>query len=228
MKPSDYKDYAGTIDILSSPKINEDIDTLIKTVVSTLPMNASLLDIGGGTGSILSKILMERADVSAVMVEPSPDMFRIAEGTFLEKNADQVHLIHSTFQEAYEALPVSDGCLFCRSLYSFSGDLNDYEVLFEDISTKLSAYGHLFILEPKQYYDIASCKQQIQHNIKNTSINFEQHWPIMKMAMQRFNDGVSTGEFMLFDENKLIRLANRHGFNTKFLNDTVYVFRKSN
>ena len=57
MKPEGYSSYAGTIDVFSAPTFNKHIAHLINLISEISPQKCSLLDIGGGTGSILRTIL---------------------------------------------------------------------------------------------------------------------------------------------------------------------------
>lgn len=223
MSPSDYRVYADTIDYFSNLDLNNELKKFIRVIVDNLPESNSLLDVGGGSAYILNKILDQRGDISSILVEPSEDMFNLAT---LNRKASTL-LINKTFNDALPELPVMDNILFCRSLYSLSGNIDDYDEVFYTIAKKTNPYGYLFIMEPNSLYNVSSYKKEIIKNFKIPQRDFEYHWPIVEAAMNRFNEGVLNSEFTLFDGTKLEKIANRYNFNTKFINNTIYVFRKN-
>lgn len=223
MKPTDYTRYASSIDLLSHPDFDSNIQTLVTTVINTVPENNNLLDIGGGTGYVLRQIIEKRPDINAIMLEPSKEMFQLAH----REPPQNTQIVNLTFQEAYKQLPQADNMLFCRSLYSFSGIIEDYPAIFKNIYNKLNAFGHLFILEPGKLYDIDNYEKHAKNYLRQINKASDTHWPVIRDALTRFNKGVQNGEFVLLDTQKLTSLAHQQGFNTKFINETIHVFRKA-
>jgi SAM-dependent methyltransferase len=224
MKPDDYTTYAQTIDIFSKPSINRHIDQFINIVAEISPEDSSFLDIGGGTGYVLNRILENRIDITqAVLIEPSSEMFSLAKNN----KSKSTKLINKTFIDSLNELPSFDNILLCRSLYSFSGDIQYYEVIFKAIVSKLAPYGLIFILEPNILYNIKEYEKQLEKKEGLPRDIFIRHWPILKQALQRFNQGIENAEFTLFTKDKLLKITEQFGFSPLIINEPIYVFRKN-
>jgi len=110
MKPADYLNHAGSIDFLSSPQVNPEIDFFIELLSKSLPQAAQVADVGGGTGYILA----QRPDLTATLIEPATIMHQQAEVRLSGKAV----LINATIRSALPGLQPLDAFIFCRSLYA--------------------------------------------------------------------------------------------------------------
>ncbi|MCF6202916.1 MAG: class I SAM-dependent methyltransferase [Methylococcaceae bacterium] len=224
MNPDDYEQYALSIDFFSDPVFNESLSRYISLIVGSSPSSSKICDVGGGTGYLLNLILKQRTDLVATLIEPSKPMFYQAESSLA---STKIKLVNTTLQESISTLECQDAFLFCRSLYAFSGDISFYKALFSQLTEKLSAFGQLFIYEISAVYDIALYKKRLEKNFINKKEKFKKHWPILELALQRFNEGVENGEFTLFSRDKIESLASEAGFTLLYYSHPdLYCFRK--
>lgn len=221
MKPTDYHNYAGSIDFLSSPQINPEIDFFIELLSKSLPQAARVGDVGGGTGYILARILEQRPDLTVTLIEPTTIMYQQAEVRLSGKAV----LINATIRSALPGLQPLDAFIFCRSLYA----LDSFPSLFTALADKLTSFGQLFILEPNsRLYDIPSYHLGLERRLSPDQLKeLQRHWPVIEAALQRFNEGVQNKEFTLFQPEDLYHLADKSGFDKNFYRAPgIYGFRK--
>jgi hypothetical protein len=224
MNPDDYQQYALSIDFFSDPVFNESLSRYISLIVGSSPSASKICDVGGGTGYLLNLILKQRTDLIATLIEPSKPMFYRAESTLA---STKIKLVNTTLQESLPTLECQDAFLFCRSLYAFSGDISVYKDLFSQLTKKLSDFGQLFIYEIGSVYDIELHKKGLENKFINKKEMFNKHWPILELALQRFNEGVENGEFTLFSRDKIENIAYEAGFNLLYYSHPdLYCFRK--
>ncbi len=221
MKPTDYSDYANSIDFLSAPNVNPEIDCFIELLSKSLPQAAKIVDVGGGTGYIVTRILEQRPDLVVTLVEPAVVMYKKMESRLSGKAT----LINATIKTALPELQSQDAFVFCRSLYA----LDDYPSLFTALANALTAFGQLFILEPNTgSYDIPQYNLGLQRRLSPDQLKeLEHHWPVIESALQRFNEGVENNEFTLFHPEDLQQLTDKSGFDRIFYRAPgIYGFRK--
>ncbi|MCK5921908.1 MAG: methyltransferase domain-containing protein [Methylococcales bacterium] len=221
MKLADYLSYTGSIDFLSSPQVNPEIDFFIELLSKSLPQVARVVDVGGGTGYILARILKQRSDLTATLIEPATIMHQQAEVRLSGKAV----LINATIKSALPDLQPLDAFIFCRSLYA----LDDFLSLFAALADKLTSFGQLFILEPNpRLYDIPSYHLGLERRLSPDQLKeLQHHWPVIKAALQRFNEGVQNNEFTLFQPEGLHQIADKSGFDKIFYRAPgMYGFRK--
>ncbi len=224
MNPDDYQQYALSIDFFSDPLFNEGLSRYISLITGSLLPASKICDVGGGTGYLLNLILKQRQDLVATLVEPSNPMFYRAESSLA---SSQVKLINATLQDALPRLEHQDAFLFCRSLYAFSGNINDYNSLFSQLTDKLSVFGQLFIYEISGFYDISLQKKILEKKLSHKKQKFKEHWPVLELALRRFNEGVENGEFTLFSRDKIEKIAHEAGFDLLYYSHPdLYCFRK--
>ena len=223
MKSNDYQQYALSIDFFSQPALNKRLHRFVELATRALRPSAKICDVGGGTGYLLEQILQQRKDLLATLIEPAQPMYRQAKARL----ASQATLMHATLDAALPTLECQDAFLFCRSLYAFSGNIEDYKALFFQLADNLNPFGQLFIFEISHMYDINTYKKNLEQDIRYEKELFNQHWPVLELALQRFNDGVNNGEFTLFSPHQLKALADETGFDLlHYSNPNLYCFRK--
>lgn len=139
----------------------------------------------------------------------------------------KVKLLNTDIQEAFAKLDNQDAFIFCRSFYAYSGEIDEYKVLFLQLKKFLSVFGQLFIYEIDKTYNIPTYKKSIKEKLINHLDLFHQHWPILEDALLRFNDGIKNKEFTLFYRDLLEPLAYESGFELLYYNNlNIYYFRK--
>jgi len=107
--------------------------------------------------------------------------------------------------------------------------LDDFLSLFSALADKLTSFGQLFILEPNsRLYDIASYHLGLKRRLSTDQLKeLQHHWPVIEVALQRFNEGVQNNEFTLLQPEDLYHLADKSGFDKIFYRAPgIYGFRK--
>ena len=221
VKPSDYESYSDSIDFLSIPRLSPEIEYFTLLVSQSLPPEALLVDVGGGTGYVLERILDQRPDLVATLIEPATPMFQRAESRL----EGRVRLLNASVESVIGQLEPQGAFIFCRSLYA----LGNYDSLFSSLARKLKAYGQIFILEPNTGpYNIPAYRLELEKQLAPPNDQeLQHHWPVIKAALQRFNTGLQNGEFTLFPPQDLEQMAHNHGFEQVFYRSPgTFILRK--
>jgi len=225
MKPSDYQDiygYAESLDLLNERDCSNDLGTFIELVSTTVPNGASILDIGGGSGYILARILDSRQDLAATLLEPSEPMLERA-----RTRAAGFAILEGSLQDQSDKLEQYDAIILCRALYAMSTGHQQRQATIRLISRKLKPYGRLFIHEPDALYDIASFETRMKHCLDMPPDAFQSLWQTVKPALERFNTGVRAGEFTLYDAQMLDQTLLPEGFTLLTRNGRSHVYRRT-
>ena len=224
MKPSDYRDYAACIDFFSNPYLTDSFG-LVDILAEHLPRGASVADVGGGTGLVAEMLLEEREDLTITLVEPSPEMAERAEARLEPPH----RVIRGTLEDALPELDEVTAFLFNRSLYALHGEAEEYADLMSLLAAKLAPGGYLAILEVGQKYDVDANKQRLDSVPDDVpgwdAASYARGWPILRKAMETFNDGVDAGTFTLFEEGDIEALAEAAGFRDVHAEFPVYLYQ---
>lgn len=209
MRPEDYDEYAGVIDWFSHPALYPTGQRFIELVADHLPSKARVADVGGGTGAFADDLLLLRRDLHLSILEPSEAMAAIA-AERLEGRAD-ISVI--TLDDALPTLPQQDAFLFIRSLYAMRPNLESYTPFLRGLISHLTPGGLVCISEVTTPGDPSEQVEFLRDNLSaEDPERFERNLPVLIRAMERFNEGVNSGEFVRFEPDTLDAVMTNAGF----------------
>jgi ubiquinone/menaquinone biosynthesis C-methylase UbiE len=208
MKPTDYLEYSKIFDLFSDsnyfPAPTEFINILIQAI-GDKPLK--VCDIGAGTGLFSKKLYDACPNIELNLIEPSPDMNKLLTKRFLPliQQNHPIHIHQLTCDQALKLLPHQDMFIFQRSLYAFSGNINDYYNLSDRLYQKINNEGIIAIFEIYEKMNISQMKKNIYNKSKyvlpkqmNTTQNIDQYWQQLKKSLITFNNNIDNNQFTLF------------------------------
>ena len=210
MKPDQYEHYSFVFDFFTTLAPAGPAARLLSALADLLSESARVVDVGGGTGLVISRLLDDRPDLQVTLLEPAAPMMRIAQ----RRLASPPHrLLPVTVEEWLDMSPSEAGpqaVLFSRALYAMYGTLTPYHTLFARISERLPAGGVVAIYELERCYDIPAQEAFYRAQVAGDPMTerlFQKLWPAMERALGDFNAGVTSGTFTLFTLDDLCHLA---------------------
>jgi ubiquinone/menaquinone biosynthesis C-methylase UbiE len=177
---------------------------IVELVAPRLPLNASVTDVGAGTGLFDLELLEHAPSIHLSLIDPSPDMMPIAQ----QRLRNRVQYYPCTIEQTLPILPQQDAFIFQRSLYAIYKNETHCKKLFAALNKKTNIYGHIFILDFPRKVNL----QEIWDYLTSLHADFLPQWRAFELACEQFNQGVDSGIFHLFTSKELDNLLKSAGF----------------
>ena len=187
MKPEQYVEYSEVFDDTSCSRLFPSLTQFCKTVIDLAPEPSTIADIGAGTGKFTAYLQQRLPYTVFDVVEPSEPMMAKAAAR-LSPTRTRLHSVR--FSEA--TLLPQDVIIFQRSLYAIPSPDT------KRITERLNPGGLLAIMTPSQKYNIDRYEEQFADD--------KDWWPKLRSALVMFNEGVDTGDFVLYDRARLVEM----------------------
>ena len=186
----------------------------------------AVCDVGAGTGYFSKTLYDANPTIELTLIEPSLDMLKILKKRYKDNN---VCIVNKTWDKAVGEIDKQDIFIFQRSLYAFSGNIEDYKLIIQQVYSKLNKEGIVAVFEFDHKMDIKAMLQHLDQNQDNLQYDerpYQETRAIFAEHLERFNQGVDNGEFTLFSQKKMQEVFEAGGFIPVFRKDNYCFFKK--
>lgn len=212
MKPYHYTECSTVFDFLSSPDFFPVLPWFMTELVCPhLAPNASVTDVGGGTGQFTDVMLNHLPDLKVNLVEPSPEMMQIAK----KRLQNRVTFYELMIDAVFDKINKQDAFIFQRSLYAIYTNEAYFKSLLKKCHENLNPHGKIFIQNINEKYDTASFKAYLLEECAKTPEHRQEindKFQIYEKSLITFNELVDSGEFHLFAPGELENDMTEAGF----------------
>lgn len=229
MRIKTYKKYSSIFDSFTSDQAFPSLTTFTEDLLGFIDDRDAVCDIGAGTGYFVEKILQQKPNIAMTVIEPSRHMLKIAKQR-LQPWHKQINYQKKTIAKALPKLAPQNMFVLQRCLYCLCQNMREYQQLALDLHDKLLPNGMIAILEWENKYDITQFKNYcLQHLdlFTMSTTEFNDKWPLMQAVLEDFNQRVDSGEFTLFDFEKIRQVFEPAGFDLVHRDEYSFFLRRA-
>ncbi|GGN29499.1 tRNA 5-carboxymethoxyuridine methyltransferase [Lentzea pudingi] len=161
-------------------------EALLRYVLPSVPVGATMLDAGGGTGRWTDRLLRHRPDMTGVLYDLSPDMTRHARAKSVEHGyADRLTVRQGDLADLSEH--VDDGQFdLIISFHNVLGFVTDVPSVLRQFANALKPGGQTALVVPNRYHAVyfnvlTGALNEAERAAVAHSTRFAPEMPVMKV-----------------------------------------------
>jgi len=207
MSPEQYEQYAAVFDLFSDPAYHPSLQDFIKIIATYLRRQDRVTDVGCGTGLYDEMLIDLMPKLRLTVIEPSAHMLPLAK----KRLGRAVCYKACLFEQALTSLPPQNAFIFQRSLYAIYNNDAHCKKLLVDVNRKLLDGGYIFLYDFKDKFGKLDKEAEIERFVYakkdwqlNEYLSFVLKLKVLEQAREAFDDGLSNGEFYVFENEEAL------------------------